>query len=151
MNNFINFLVAHWILSTMFLVLLSFYIIVEVLYSHKDNKISPQLAVALLNHQHAIVLDLRPQAAFEAGHIIDAIHFPAAQATENYKKIQKFQKKPVIIVGEAKPEIAKVMKKLQELDFQQICQLIGGMQEWVASGLPTTGSKGKNLAKGITN
>ena len=146
MDNIVNFLVAHWVLSSIFMTFLGFYIAVEVLYSHKNNKISPQLAVALINHQHAVVIDLRPKEAFDASHIVDAINIPQDQLVENPKKLQKFCKKPIIFVSTTAKDVASIIKKLSAEDFQQVLQLSGGMQEWITSGLPTTSSNFKHIS-----
>ncbi len=141
MSGIIDFLFAHWILSSLFVTLLSFYLVVEILYSNKDDKISSQLAVDFINHKHAIVIDIRQKEAFDASHIIDSINIPQNQIDENYKKIQKYSKKPVIVVCAAGKDAAKVVAKLKAQDFQQVLQLSGGMQEWITSGLPTTSNK----------
>jgi rhodanese-related sulfurtransferase len=144
MDEIISFFVKHWTLSALLITLLSFYIIVEVLYSHNDNKISSQGAIDLINHKNAVIIDIRTEAAFGFSHIVDAIHIPEDQLIENYKKIQKHAKKPIIIVDAVGKVSSKIIAKLQEQGFQQVVQLSGGMQEWLANGLPTTNNKGKS-------
>lgn len=137
---------AHWGLSSLFMTLLGFYLAVEVLYSHKNNKISPQLAVALINHHHAVVIDLRPKEVFEASHIVDAINLPHDQLIDHPKKLQKFFKKPIIFVATTTKEVATIIKQLPAEELQQVLQLSGGMQEWIASGLPITSSKTRHIS-----
>jgi len=144
MDEIIGFLVAHWALSSLFVALLSFCVIVEVLYNNNDNKISPQLAVDFINHKNAVVVDIRTEEMFHSRHIIDAIHIPQNQIVENSKKLQKYTKRPIIVVDAVGKVPAKIIAKLQEQGFQQVLQLSGGMHEWVAGGLPTTSSKGKH-------
>lgn len=141
MDQIIDFLLSHWILSSIFLSLFGFYLIIEILYSQQNNKITPQQAVDLINHDHAIVLDIRSSTEFATNHVIDAINIPSATITEQSKKIQKYAKKPVIIVATKQTELKNVINLLKQQGFQQILQLAGGMHEWLASGLPTTSSK----------
>ena len=143
MNLLLDFFLAHWVLTAIFLTLLGFYIAVEVFYSQKDNKISPQFAVDLINHQHAVVIDIRSQELFADGHIIDSINLPFATAGDHYKKIQKYLKKPIILVGVNHKDLTKITTELTQQNFQQVLQLAGGIQEWVANGLPVTSNKSK--------
>lgn len=144
MSSFLDFFVEHWVLSALFLTLLGFYITFEILYSHSNNQISPQLAVDLMNHQHAVVIDIRTKEAFDQGHIIDAVNIPQEQFLDNIKKIQKYAKKPVIIVCAAGKDSSKIVTKLiKEQDFSRVLQLSGGMHEWITNNFPIVHGKEK--------
>jgi rhodanese-related sulfurtransferase len=144
MSGLLDFFVEHWVLSALFLTLLGFYLTFEILYSHNNRQISSQLAVDLMNHQHAVVIDIRTKEAFEQGHIIDAVNIPHEQFMDNLKKIQKYAKKPVIIVCAVGKDSSKIVTKLiKEQDFTRVLQLSGGMHEWIASGFPIVHGKEK--------
>ena len=96
MQDIIKFLVAHWALSATFLVLLIAYLGFEIFNSNNHNSITAQAAIDLINHQHAIILDLRSKEQYDDKHIIEAINIPANNFTEQQKKIHKYAKKPVM-------------------------------------------------------
>ena len=145
MNELLNFFLGHWVLSALFLTLLGFYIVFEILYSHRSYQISSQLTVDLMNHHHAVVIDVRSKEAFEHSHIIDAINIPNEQFMDNLKKIQKYAKKPIIIVCAAGKDAPKIIAKLmKEQDFSRVFQLSGGMHEWIAGGFPVVHGKEKH-------
>lgn len=143
MSELVNFFLNHWILSTSFLILFGFYLGFELLHHNSSsNHISPSLAIDLMNHQHAIVIDLRNKELFDQAHIINAINIPQEQLMENVKKLQKYAKKPMIVVCAAGKESPKIVAKLiKEQGFLKVLQLAGGMHAWVASGYPVVKSK----------
>jgi len=93
-------------------------------------------AVQLMNHQHAILIDIRPSEVFSAGHIPQARSIPA---TEIEKKAANLPKnKPVIVVCDFGRTAGSAAVKLRALGFTQVSVLGGGMRAWSTAGLPLT-------------
>lgn len=141
MSGLIDFLVAHWLLSLLFITLLLCYLGFEIFYSQNSKQISPIMAVDLLNHQQAVIIDIRSKEAYEQGHIINAINIPQEQLMAEPKKVQRYKNNPIILVCAVGKDSAKVIAKLSELNFSKVLQVSGGMQEWVASGFPLVAGK----------
>lgn len=141
MNELINFFVAHWALSAALLTLLGFYIVFEVLHSNNNDSISPQQAVDYMNHQHAVVIDIRTKDVFGQGHIIDAINIEQSQFTDNVKKVQKYAKKTIIIVCAVGKDSPKIIAKLKKENFVKVLYITGGMHEWTTVGYPVVREK----------
>ena len=98
--------------------------------------LAPQQAVMHINHNHALIVDVRSQDAFNSGHILDAINIPATDLEQQLKKIEKYKKKPVVVVCALGQSAAKVAKQLLNAGFQDVRVLMGGLQEWQKSRLP---------------
>ena len=93
-------------------------------------------AVQMMNHQHAILLDIRPSDAFSAGHIPQARSIPA---TEIEKKAASLPKnKPLILVCDFGRAAGSVAVRLRALGFTEVSVLGGGMRAWSTAGLPLT-------------
>ncbi|WP_417617648.1 rhodanese-like domain-containing protein [Oceanisphaera sp.] len=98
-----------------------------------------QEAVALINKQDAVVIDVRSADEFRKGHIAGAINVPAAQLkANNLNLIQKYQHKPVILVCETGVTTNGIGRLLTKADFKQVHALRGGMADWRTQNLPVT-------------
>ena len=98
--------------------------------------LTPNEAVLLINRTNAIVLDVRDDAEFAAGHIMDARHIPMAQLADRIKEIRKFQDKPVLVNCQAGVRSSKACDVLQKHEFSKIYNLQGGLNAWVQAKLP---------------
>ena len=58
------------------------------------SKIGPAEVTRLMNHEKALLLDLRTAADFTTGHILSARNIPAAELEGRQKELQKHKKKP---------------------------------------------------------
>lgn len=93
-------------------------------------------AVQMMNHQHAILIDIRPGDAFSAGHIPQARSIPA---TEIEKKAASLPKnKPLILVCDFGRAAGSAAVRLRALGFTEVSVLGGGMRAWSTAGLPLT-------------
>ncbi|HSH96863.1 MAG TPA: rhodanese-like domain-containing protein, partial [Methyloradius sp.] len=62
-----------------------------------SSNLNPVDAVLLINRQNALVLDVRDDAEFAAGHIPDAKHIPLAQLPDRLKELAKYKSKPILV------------------------------------------------------
>lgn len=72
--NLIEFTFNHYILSGSFIILLTLLIIIEIRKGGKNLSCSE--LTAMVNSGQAVLLDIRSQKDFSAGHIIDSLHIP---------------------------------------------------------------------------
>ncbi|MFL9610844.1 rhodanese-like domain-containing protein [Methylobacillus sp. Pita2] len=98
--------------------------------------VSASDAVILINRSHAVVLDVRDDAEFAAGHIADAKHIPLAQLPERLKELSKFKNKPVLVYCESGARAGKAAAILAKNEFKQVKQLQGGVKAWQDAKLP---------------
>ncbi len=103
------------------------------------KQVDHQAAVALINKQDAVVVDVRTPEEFAKGHIAGSHHMPLAQIEQgNTTEIDKHKEKPVIVVCESGDRADKAATKLVKAGFQQVYLLRGGLSQWRASNLPVT-------------
>lgn len=134
MAQFVEFVGNHWILSSLWLALLT----ALILYRSKtgSQSVSPQQAVTLINRKDGVVLDIRDKKEFEAGHIVDAINIPSGKLTTRLPELDKFKARPVIVVCKMGQHSSDACKALTTAGFEQVVRMQGGMAEWRGQNLP---------------
>jgi rhodanese-related sulfurtransferase len=132
-----QFIAHHWVLVSLFFIILLAIIVYEIINAKAGGKrISPQQAVLLMNHQHAVVVDLRSSEVFKKGHIIDALNIPAADLLKDQAKIEKHKEKPIVLVCAMGQQAPKVAEQLKKQGFHHVTVLNGGLQAWQSASLP---------------
>ncbi|MBA2709391.1 MAG: rhodanese-like domain-containing protein [Tatlockia sp.] len=140
MGQLSQFILNHWVLWALLILILILIYINELLTQKKRAKeLSPQAAVNLINHDNAVVIDLRDAESYAKGHIIDAIR--ASAEDFNQKRMAKYKEKPIILVCAKGLQTAVLATKLKQEGFGQAMVLAGGMTAWRAAELPIV--KGK--------
>lgn len=137
MEQFVVFITHHWILSTLWGICLAGFFINEYLQRRFNAKsVTPEQAVLWINHQGALVIDIRGDSAFAEGHILDSEHFPKHQWEKKIKNLHKQKEKPIILVCNAGHDSLKLANELQQKGFVRAVTLGGGIQAWKMAGLP---------------
>jgi rhodanese-related sulfurtransferase len=90
----------------------------------------------MINHQGAVLLDVRSIEAFHGGHIPQARHAPLADLEKKAASLAK--DKPVILVCEMGRSAVGAATKLRALGFTAVSILDGGIKAWTTAGLPLT-------------
>jgi rhodanese-related sulfurtransferase len=134
MARFIDFLVAHWVLSGLWMAL--FATLLAYLNAKAGKGLSPQQATLVINRDNGVVLDVREHKDYERGHIVDAINIPLAKLAERVVELDKKKDRPIIVVCQMGQQSAEAVKLLQERGFAQVSRMSGGMTEWYTQSLP---------------
>ena len=108
------------------------------------QSVGPMDAVRLLN-QGALVLDVRSQAEFDSGHILEAKHVPQDQLASSAEALKKYKDKVVIACCESGMRSGAAARVLQAQGYTKVVNLKGGLQAWRSENLPLVkpGTKGK--------
>jgi rhodanese-related sulfurtransferase len=110
--------------------------IVELLRAKRGNsRIDIPKAIQFINHDNAVVIDIRANDLYRKGHIIDAHSIAAKDLTSNTKKIEKFKTRPIIITCNAGLESQKVAALLLKQGYNAY-SLSGGTRAWTDAGMP---------------
>ena len=109
--------------------------------------VGPSDAVRLLN-KGAVVIDLRSQAEFDAGHIIDARHLPLEDLAKAGETLKRYRDKVVITCCESGTRAAASARELGAQGFTQVVNLRGGLQAWRAESLPLVREQGAKPKSG---
>lgn len=98
--------------------------------------LEPVQVEGLLLGSGALVVDLRNDAAFHAGHIRGSMHVPFAQLSARFRAPKKGAKRAIILVDEDNEVSHQAMALLQSLGFDWLYVLKGGMRAWRRDSRP---------------
>lgn len=93
-------------------------------------------AITLINRSHALVLDVRDDAEFASGHIVDAKHIPLDKLAERLNVLAKYKDKPILVNCLRGAHGAKACDILRKAGFTQVHHLQGGLNAWLEAKLP---------------
>lgn len=138
MQDIFLFAQHHAMLSIALVVVLVLLTILEFIKSKRGTQqISPALATQMINHQNAIVVDIRSTEAFSTGHIVGSVSIPFAELENKYRKLDKSKTQPIIIADVAGVESARAVSILAKHGFNALI-LAGGIRSWKAAEMPLT-------------
>ncbi len=136
-NHFIQFVINHWVLWAALVVVLVLLVLDErKTVSGGVKRVAPQLATNMINHDNAVVVDVRSADQFSAGHLPAAINISYADLTANINKLTKYKNKSIILVCTVGQEAAKAGAFLKKSDFNDVYVLAGGVSAWQKADLP---------------
>jgi rhodanese-related sulfurtransferase len=93
-------------------------------------------ATRLMNQGNVLVLDVRDEAEYAAGHLPRARHIPLKDLSARVAEIAKFKAKPVLVTGKAGPRAGAAVRLLKQAGFTNVFQLRGGFPAWQQASLP---------------
>jgi rhodanese-related sulfurtransferase len=135
MTQLFEFAGNHLILVSAFLFILVM-LLINVAQATGSGAVLPIQAVQLLNRENAIPVDIRGQADFEAGHIINARHVPAADVKSRAEELKKPKIQPLLVYCATGMSSQAAVKQLKSAGFEQVYSLKGGIAAWRADNLP---------------
>ncbi len=134
MDQVFEFIGNHLALAGAFAVLLVALLVTE--NKRGGLSVSTQQATQLINREQAIVLDLRSQSEYNAGHIVGARNIPYTSLSSHLADLEKYKEKPVILVCKMGQHSSAAGKVLMKSGFTQVKRMSGGMAEWANTNLP---------------
>lgn len=93
-------------------------------------------ALQLINHKNALVLDVREESEFSAGHIRNAKLIPLLKLKERIGELERYREQPVLIVCRSGNRSPTACALLGNREFGQAYNLAGGMMAWQKADLP---------------
>jgi rhodanese-related sulfurtransferase len=108
------------------------------------QSVGPMDAVRLMN-QGALLIDVRSQAEYDSGHILDARHVPQEQLAQAGETLKKYKDKVVVACCESGMRSGAAARVLRSQGFTKVANLQGGLQAWRSENLPLvkTDARGK--------
>lgn len=100
------------------------------------KQVDAQEAVLKMNHENAIVVDVREDKEVALGRIPHAKHIPLGQLKARLGELDKFKTKPVIIACRSGHRSAGACGILTQNGFTDVYNLAGGMIAWEQANLP---------------
>lgn len=143
MQEIMDFVGRHPILSVAWIGLLA-----AVLYttfsglSSKVKVISRGEATRLINHDDALIVDVRSRDDFRKGHIANAINLPAADIKSgNLGEVDKQKSKAIVVVCSNGMSSQASAALLVKAGFEQVMLLKEGIAGWSGENLPLVRGK----------
>ncbi len=93
-------------------------------------------ALQLINHKNALVLDVREDEEFKAGHILSSMHIPLGKLGERANELEKYREQPIVMVCRSGVRSGSACGLLGKLGFAQVYTLAGGIMAWQKANLP---------------
>lgn len=147
MNRFFEYTINHPFLVAAAAILAVLVAVIEMRHRVRGGgSIGTADAVRLAN-SGALVIDVRDGNDYEAGHIIEARHIPAAEIASRAESLKKFKEKPVIVYCDGGFASAAAARQLRASGFNKVVTLSGGLQSWRQDNLPLVKGASKKDGK----
>jgi rhodanese-related sulfurtransferase len=141
MQEFVQFLASHPLLSGAWFLVAIALLVAQIQHMRNGVKsLVPQQLTFLINKEDALVIDMRPIADFNKGHIAGAKNIPQSKLEASHKELEKHKNKPIIIVCANGIQAGPAASKLKKAGFEKVYKLAGGFQSWIAENLPVVKS-----------
>jgi rhodanese-related sulfurtransferase len=96
------------------------------------------LKATRLYNDDALILDVREDKEYAAGHIPKARHIPLGQLAGRLKELDKFKDKPVLVTCRSGHRSARACSMLKKAGFATVYNQQGGIVAWERANLPVT-------------
>lgn len=90
----------------------------------------------LINHENAVLIDLRKNDDFKNGHISDAQNIPATEFDKKIDSLASNKEKPVVLYCSHGSDTVRNARLLIQNGFKQVYSLQGGITSWTQANLP---------------
>lgn len=138
MEQMIEFVGNHPLLITGFFVVAA--LLAQNLYADMGNSfnVSPQEATDLINREDALVVDVRPMADFNNGHIVGSRNMPMNGFANHLGQLDKHKQQPILVSCRSGAQSMAACKQLKTAGFEKVYNLRGGILAWTSANMPVT-------------
>lgn len=138
MKDLLPFFLAHWPLTLAFIVTL----ITLIFFELKDRqggaqRIDSAELTRLINHEKALVIDIRKNEEYQKGHILGSLNITPDTFKDKINELQKAKNRPIILVDHNGNGFHTMLKLLRQ-EGLSAHYLAGGVSAWRQDGLPLT-------------
>jgi rhodanese-related sulfurtransferase len=136
MDRVLEFVSHHPWLATATVVVLAAIVVYEMRARAESlSSVSPQELIRLMN-QGALVLDLRTQELYQAGHLEGARQMSSEQIMNAADTLKRHKEKAVVVYDDSGSLGAAAVRQLAAQGFTRVFALRGGLAAWRADNLP---------------
>ena len=137
MEQLIEFLSNHPVLTGAWVLVAALLLVAQ--FKHMTSGIkalTPLQATQLINRESGVVIDVRPIADFNKGHIAGAINIPQSKISTSTVELEKYKSTPIILVCANGIQAGSACQELKKAGFEIVHKLMGGFQSWIGENLP---------------
>ena len=106
------------------------------------NEVDCVAALQLMNHKNALVLDVRDDAEYQTGHVLNSTLIPLGKLNERVGELEKYRDRPIVVVCRSGNRSGRACTMLGKLGFTQAHSLAGGIMAWQKANLPVEKTAG---------
>jgi len=93
-------------------------------------------ALNLINHQNALVLDVREESEYKSGHILNAKWIPLGNVAARVGELERYREQPIVVVCRSGSRSAVACSLLGKRGFTRAVNMAGGVMTWQKLNLP---------------
>jgi rhodanese-related sulfurtransferase len=93
-------------------------------------------ALQLINHKNAMVLDVREEDEYRAGHVLNSTLIPLGKLKQRVGELEKYRDRAIVVVCRSGIRSATACVTLGKQGFTQAYNLVGGVNAWEKAKLP---------------
>ena len=94
------------------------------------------LQATRLYNDDALILDVREDKEYAAGHIPRARHIPLGQLAGRLQELDKFKSRPILVTCRSGQRSARACGMLKKAGFETVYNQAGGIVAWERANLP---------------
>lgn len=128
--------VQNNIVLIMIVVVSGSFLLWELLSRSSGKEVGTLIAVQLINYKNALVLDVREESEYDAGHIANSKHIPADKIKDRMQELEKFKDKPIVVIYKSGVRSGAASSILHAHGFPHVHNLAGGIDTWTQANLP---------------
>lgn len=137
MSQLSQFVAANWVLVLALIVIL---VLLARTYVGPgvSRGVGAMEAVSMINHDNAVIVDVRTESEFQDGHILNAIHIPLGMFESKIQDLDSYKDRPIIASCQSGNRSGRALSLLKKRGFTNIYNLNGGIMAWRNANLPLT-------------
>lgn len=93
-------------------------------------------ALQLINHKNALVLDVREDDEYKAGHVLNSRQIPLGKLNQRIGELEKYKDQPIVVICRSGNRSGMACAMLGKQGFTQAYNLGGGVIAWQKANLP---------------
>jgi rhodanese-related sulfurtransferase len=138
MEQLIEFTGNHLVLVAAFFVILAMLTWNLITNPAAKGAVDAAGATNLINHEDALVIDVRPMADYNNGHIVGAKNIPMNGFKNQLAQLEKDKGRTIVVNCRSGNQSQAACKILRDAGFTKVFNLRGGMMGWQSANLPVT-------------
>ena len=93
-------------------------------------------ALQLINHKNALVLDVREDDEYKAGHVLHSRQISLGKLNQRLGELEKYKDQPIVVICRSGNRSGMACAMLGKQGFTQAYNLGGGVIAWQKANLP---------------
>jgi len=142
MEQYLDFAVRNWYLFVALIVIIALLIGNELMGKLRGIKaVNANQALQIINHDDAVIIDVRGDSEYKDGHIANARHIPQSELKTRLKELTRAKDKPLLLYCRNGSRAGAAANILKKAEFTNVSTLSGGITAWQNANLPISKKK----------